>query len=278
MVCPKSTTGNLEAMTKQTHINQPFVLTVISGKGGVGKSMTCINMAAMLTKLGYKVALLDADIGLANCATLLNEPVAATISQWMDGQCSLEDLPHQASGITLVTGANSPEENKFEAEVFMDALDQVTMFLKGGHDFIIIDTPAGAGEMSLWALDAAQLGILVLVDEPAAISDVYRLCKYVYTIDPEYNFAGIVNFAENEASAGDTFHRFSSILNYFLNKKIPYLGFIPASNYIREAIQEQRCIIENEADASVIDELKYIAHNVLAYANANEQTLSKSVY
>lgn len=265
-------------MTKQTHINQPFVLTVISGKGGVGKSMTSINTAAMLTKLGYKVALLDADIGLANCATLLNEPVTATISQWMDGQCSLEDLPHYAAGITLVTGANSPEENKFEAEVFMDALDQVTTFLKGGHDFIIIDTPAGAGEMSLWALDTAQLGVLVLVDEPAAISDVYRLCKYVYHIDPEYHFASIVNFAENEASADDTSQRFNKILSYFLHKQIPYLGFIPASNSIRKAIQEQRSVLANEADAAVIDELKYIAHNILAYVQAKEQTLSKPVY
>ena len=161
--------------------NDPFVCAVISGKGGVGKSMTSINLATMLNDMGYHTAIVDADLGLANCATLFGEPARASVADWINGETTLEELPQLCGEITLVTGADSPEELTMSSDVLMDALDQVVEYLKTTHDYVIIDTPAGAGEMSLWALDAASLGIPVLVDEPAAISDTYRLCKYVYS-------------------------------------------------------------------------------------------------
>lgn len=258
-------------MTTQKTINQPFVFTVISGKGGVGKSMASVNTAAMLLKMGYKTAVLDVDLGLANCATLLNEQVTVTVSDWINGRCSLENLPQKASGITLVTGANEPAHANISTEVMMDALDQVTEFLKQDHDFIIIDTPAGAGEMALWALDTSEIGTLVLVDEPAAISDVYRLCKYVYNIDPQYRFASIVNFAESEETAESTLNRFNTILNYFLQKQSHYLGFIPASQCVKKAVMQQTTLLESGADETVLKEIEFIAHNIIAVAANHKQ-------
>ncbi|MCG8373704.1 MAG: P-loop NTPase, partial [Balneolales bacterium] len=226
-------------MTNLFEKTTPFIGTVISGKGGVGKSITSVNTAAMLNDMGYKAAIIDADLGLANCATLLNEPVEATVCEWIEGKCSPEDVMQNCNGITLVTAADDPHETNMDADVIMNALDQVVAHLRNTHDFILIDTPAGVGEMTLWALDTAQLGILVLVDEPAAISDVYRLCKYVYSIDPSYSFAGIVNFAANEESAGSTFKRFNNILNYFLEKHCAYLGFVPETASVKQAVQKQ---------------------------------------
>lgn len=268
----------IRTMKQSIELEQPFVFTVISGKGGVGKSMTSVNMATMLSKLGYKVALLDADLGLANCATLLNEPVSSTVSTWIEGKCGIEDLPYYTSGITLITGANEPGENKFKADLFMDALDQVTVYLKQDHDFVIIDTPAGAGEMALWALDISQVGILVLVDEPTAISDVYRLCKYVFNIDPEYNFASIVNYAESEETAQSTYQRFNTILNYFLNKQTQYFGFIPASDLVRQSVHKQKPLLQMEVPDPLLKEFEFIAQNVLAYAKNQEKTLLKTVH
>lgn len=265
-------------MNNPTHISQPFVFAVISGKGGVGKSMASINTASMLNKMGYKVAIIDADLGLANCATLFNEAVHNTVSRWINGDCILEDLPQDCSGITLVTGANSPEENKFDTSIFMDALDQVAEYLKQDHDFIIIDTPAGIGEMGLWALDAAGASILVLVDEPAAISDVYRLCKYVFNIDPEYRFASIVNFAESEETAESTFKRFNTILNYFLKKQTAYFGFIPSSESVRKAVAKQHTLLQANPGHEILTEFEFISQNIIAYANNQEELVTKTVH
>jgi len=253
-------------MINQRDIEQPFIFTVISGKGGVGKSMTSVNTAEMLGKMGYRVALIDADIGLSNCATLLNEPVVASVSHWIEGKCRLEDLMQDCGSFTLITGSDEPG-HEVPGELLMDALDQLTLYLSHNHDFIIIDTPAGAGEMTLWGLDKAHLGVIVLVDEPTAISDVYRLCKYVYNIDPAYSFAGIVNFAENEETADSTYQRFNTILNYFLQKQIPYLGFIPASQEIRDAVQQQNPVVRAKPDSSIFHDLEFISQNLIGYAS-----------
>lgn len=253
-------------MKKLIDIEQPFVFSVISGKGGVGKTMTSVNTAATLNKLGYKAAIIDADLGLANCATLMNENVEFTVADWISGECHLDHLIQNVNGISLITASNDPGHGNFEAEVMMDALDQIISHLKQANDFIIIDTPAGAGEMVLWALDASEIATLILVDEPAAISDVYRLCKYVYNIDPGYRFASIVNFAENEDSADHTVQQFNNILNYFLDKRSEYFGFIPASEQIHRAIRKQQSLLELTEEKGLLKELEFIAQNVIAEA------------
>lgn len=264
-------------MTRLVDIEQPFTFSVISGKGGVGKTMATVNMAAMLNHMGYKVAVIDADLGLANCATLLNENVDHTVSDWISGECHLEDFVQNVRGLSLITASDDPAKNTFAAEVMMDALDQIILHLKQNHDFIIIDTPAGAGEMVLWALDASRIATLVLVDEPAAISDVYRLCKYVYNIDPGYRFASLVNFAENEDSAEHTVKQFNNILNYFLDKKTEYFGFLPESDLIHDAIRKQQLLLDFSEESSMLKELEFIAQNVVADATNADTPISRSL-
>lgn len=253
-------------MNNNTPLHQPFIVSVISGKGGVGKTMTSVNIAEMLQSIGFRVALIDADIGLSNCSTFFNEQISYSVAHWIRGKCGLEDLPHSCGDITLVTGSDDPAHHTFEPDLMVDAMDQVVNFLAEDHDFIIIDTPAGAGEMTLWGLDRAHIGTLILVDEPTAISDVYRLCKYVYGIDPDYAFAGIVNFGEDEESAQSTCGRFNNILDYFLQKKITYLGFIPASIAIKNSVKDQRTLLQSNPGDPILEEFRFIAENIAGLA------------
>lgn len=253
-------------MNNYTPLHQPFIVSVVSGKGGVGKTMTSVNIAEMLQSIGFRVALIDADIGLSNCSTFFNEQISYSVAHWIRGKCGLEDLPHNCGGLTLVTGSDDPAHHTFEPDLMVDAMDQVVNFLAEDHDFIIIDTPAGAGEMTLWGLDRAHIGTLILVDEPTAISDVYRLCKYVFSIDPDYDFAGIVNFGEDEESAQSTCGRFNNILDYFLQKKITYLGFIPASIAIKNSVKDQRTLLQSNPGDPILEEFRFIAENIAGLA------------
>lgn len=262
-------------MKNQSEFHQPFILAVISGKGGVGKSMTSVNTAESLKRSGYRVALIDSDVGLSNCATMMNETVETSVDDFIRGDCRLDELPQNCNGLTLITGSDEPAYERFRPEVYMEAMDQIILHLASDHDFIIIDTPAGIGELTLWALDRAHLGSILLVDEPTAISDVYRLCKYVYSIDPEYRFGGIVNLAESEESAGSTHKRFNSILNYFLQKRTDYLGFIPESDMIRKAVKQQRTLFQNDPNNKLLAEFQFIAQNIIGYAGANAKDLVK---
>ncbi|MCH8557599.1 MAG: P-loop NTPase [Balneolia bacterium] len=256
---------------KQTH-----VIAVTGGKGGVGKSITTVNVAEMLTHLGYRVAVIDADAGLSNCATLLNENVSATVYDWVSGHCYLEDLPHSLDAFTLVTASDEPGQNM---ATLMSALDQVTEYLKSFNDFIFIDTPAGAGEITLWALDQADIGLLVLVDEPTSVLDAYRLCKYIYNIDPKYHFANIVNHAQSQQSAFDTSERFNNLLAYFLNTETDHFGFLPSSKEIRELVSRQHTMLQGGELTIFEKELKYICENIIGFFNRNElhQTQHKQI-
>ena len=136
----------------------------------------------------------------------------------------------------------------------------------------MIDTPAGADEMSLWALDAAYFGLLVLVDEPAAISDAYRFCKYVLSIDPDYNFSSIVNFAENEGDALSTKERFNTILSYFLERECTYLGFIPDHAYVRSAVKKQTTLLGMDPKNPINNEIEFVVQNIISMSNALEKS------
>jgi len=253
----------MEELINNTQAN---ILAVTSGKGGVGKSIATVNIAEMLTYSGYRVAVIDADAGLSNCATLVNKHVSATISGWVNGECYLEDLPHEFDAFTLIVASNEPGMSNIQAGPFMSALDQVSNYLMTFNDFILIDTPAGAGEITLWSLDQADIGLLVLVDEPTAISDAYRLCKYVYSIDPHYPFANIVNFSADQKTAQSTNDRFNNILNYFLGQKTEHFGFLPTSNEIRQLVASQHTLLHNRTAKSQLEkEFMYICQNIIGH-------------
>lgn len=257
-------------MPMKTYIKlpQPLVLAVVSGKGGVGKSMMSVNLAETFRQSGYRTALIDADLGLSNCATLLNEQPDFTVVHWVRGECSLEELPHKCGGITLVTGSDAPGEVEYHPDDVTDALDQVVQFLSRSHEIVIIDTPAGAGEFSLWALDRADMGLLLLVDEPTAISDVYRFCKYVLSIDPSYPFVSVVNFATDAASAVSVHERFNTILGYFLKRQVPLMGHIPDDKRVKEAVVRQIPVTRMSLSDEIGKEFAYVTMNLIAEARS----------
>lgn len=244
------------------------IIAVTSGKGGVGKSFATVNLAEILTYMGYRVAVIDADAGLSNCATLLNENPSLSINDWVNGTCYLEELPQSLEAFTLVTASNEPGLNHTQILQLMNAMDQVTNYLIPFNDFIFIDTPAGAGEVTLWSLDQADIGLLLLVDEPTAIADAYRLCKYIYSIDPDYRFANIVNFSEGQQSGVNTSMQFNNVLNYFLNKQTEHFGFLPHSEKVRQLVSHQHTMLQNKSRLNELEqEFFYICHNIIGFFN-----------
>lgn len=252
-------------------INQSFIIAVASGKGGVGKSLVTINIAETLVKLGHSVAVIDADLGLSNCAQLLNEKVPGTVMDLMRGNAGLEDLiTTTEGGFKLITGSDEPDPDNLDWSVLYPSLDSVIRHLRSEHDFIIIDTPAGATDLSFWALDRADMGILVVVGEPTAISDVYRFCKFVLQVDPTYPFSAVVNMAEDEDDAQNVLKRFNTIIHHFMKREFPYLGFVPRDELIRKSVTSQIPVVRSEPEHQISNEFKYIAQAVLGISRKDK--------
>jgi len=250
-------------------LSSSFIVATASGKGGVGKTMATVNLAESLTKQGYDVAIIDADLGLSNCAALLNEQVPASALDVLQERSYVSDLfRNTSSGITMVTGADEPDPHIEDWALLYPVLDEIIRKLRINHDFILIDTPAGASDLSLWALDRSDLCTLILADEPTVISDVYRFCKFVMEIDPAYPFATIVNFAEDEADARNTATRFNSVLEHFMGRELPFLGYIHTGDRIRDSISQQTPAVRLYPDSQVSQEFAYIAQTLSGIAQS----------
>lgn len=247
--------------------NKSFIVAVASGKGGVGKSLLTVNTAEILVQMGYRVAVVDADLGLSNCAALINESVPGTVMDVLEEKSSIDDILKQTDGgYTLVTGADEPDSDTLDWSIMYPTLDAVLRKLRLEHDFILIDTPAGATDLSFWALDRADMGLLIVVGEPTAISDVYRFCKFVLDVDPTYPFGAVVNFAESEEDAQNVLHRFNTIVNHFMKREFPFLGYVPMDDMMRKSVTDQFPVARSDVEGDLVNEFKYIASALIGLA------------
>jgi flagellar biosynthesis protein FlhG len=192
----------------------PTTIAVVSGKGGVGKSLVAINLALTWANQGFRVAVMDADLSQGSCALLL-------------GSCDSVDLV-------------SPKDFPADPARTLARLDEQLVLLSGQYDFVVLDASAGVGTSVRWALDRADSGLLIVVDEPTAVADAYSLCKLVWSHDPAYPLAAAVNLADTEEEASSVLARFSALTQHFLNRKILYAGWVPFSVEIRQSVRHQR--------------------------------------
>ncbi len=253
------------------------IINIISGKGGVGKSFITVNLAAELSKQGKKVAIIDVDMGLSNVATMINEGAANTVIDWMKNRADLLDTLQKTPFFTLVTASNNFQHKSIDHHLLMDALDQVVQELKLSHEYIFIDSPAGAGSMVFWALDAADYTNVVLIDEPTAISDIYKLCKYVLQVSPNYPFYAIVNMYDHADKARSTYDGFNEIMETFQQYSIPFLGGIPRDQKVIEAIQQQVPYYQLKQTDQLQDALVNLAFETAKITTSIQSKVNKNI-
>ncbi len=164
---------------KKKHINSKTkLITITSGKGGVGKSTFTANIAFLLAKKGLKVAVLDADIGLANMQVLFNIKPKYTFFDYIDGVKSLNDVILNTSyeNIDLLAGKSGYQySNHSNSFVFSRVVEDVISLNK--YDILLIDTGAGLNDFVKEFLTISDNIIAVTTTDPSALTDVYSLMK-----------------------------------------------------------------------------------------------------
>lgn len=215
-------------------------IAIASGKGGVGKSNIALNLSIMLSAAGQRVALVDADLGLANLDVLVNVHVRANLSHVIAGTRRLEDvLIDLPSGVQFVPGASGLAKLAHLSEFQRAQLLKDLSRLENDNDIIVIDCGAGIGPDVLHFAASADKVIVVTAPEPTAVTDAYALIKVLSQLPYKGTCGLLVNFAADRNEARMTYQRISTVARQFLGAKVLDAGYVLADPKVREAVRQR---------------------------------------
>jgi flagellar biosynthesis protein FlhG len=221
------------------------VISVTSGKGGVGKSNVVSNLAIAMSAQGKKVLIIDADLGLGNLDVLLGLSPAYNLNHVLSGEKTITDiLIDGPAGIKIIpAGSGIQELTSLGQHEKLKLLDELDM-LEEQFDIMIVDTEAGISENVTYFTVAAQEIIVVVTPEPTSITDVYALIKLLSTRYSEHHFKVLVNMAKDSEDALEVFRKLANVAGRFLDISLDYLGCVVKDDKVVEAVKRQKAVSE----------------------------------
>ncbi len=204
------------------------VITITSGKGGVGKTSISLNLSLCLAGAGHRVCLFDADLGLANVNVLTGIIPAHGLDAVISGEKKLEDIMiRNFQGIDIIPGSSGVE--KMADLTAAEARRLIQAFLQmDSYDYFIFDTSAGISSQVMAFCWASHQMILVITPEPTSLTDAYSLLKVLSrtparTLPP---VRVVVNQVKTAASARSAYAKLRQTVKKFLSLKITALGIV----------------------------------------------------
>lgn len=233
----------------------PLVLSVTSGKGGVGKTNMSVNLAYSLSMAGKNVVLLDADLGLANVDVILGLTPERNLFHLFNEDMTLDkilfDTPYRFRILPASSGVS--DMVNLDRGQKLDLLDAMDV-LEDSVDYLIVDTGAGINDNVLYFNLAVQERLLVITPEPTSLTDAYALIKVLKLQHGVERFRVLVNMVEDRKSAKDVYIKLLKACDHFLDGiSLDLVGFVPYDPNVRNSViaQEPFCHRYPKTPASV---------------------------
>lgn len=241
------------------------VITISSGKGGVGKTNFSINLAIYLASRGKRVVVIDADFGLANVEVLLGIRPEYNFYHIIKGKKSISEVIVDTNfGIKFISGGSGLKElstiNNNEIKYFIEQFD----YLDKIADIIIIDTGAGISKSVTNFIMASDESIVVTTPEPTSFTDAYTLIKIIKEQNQTISkLKLVVNKADNSIEAERVFTKLNNVSSKFLNLQLENIGYIPSDLDLIKAVKQQKPAILSYPNSNFSKSIKNIGENIL---------------
>ena len=239
------------------------VIAVSSGKGGVGKSNVVANLAVELTRVGKRVLILDADLGLGNLDVLLGLVPRHTIEDVLVGTHTLDEIVlNGPAGIHVLPASSGVARLTALTEAQQVMIQEQLARLTTKMDVLLIDTGAGISPNVTFFASAADETMIVVSPEPTSLTDAYALIKVLARQYRERRFKVLVNQAKSPREAAEVFGKLDVAVDHFLHVAVELVGAIPYDDYVHLAVMQQKALCELFPDAPAAQAFRRLAHHV----------------
>lgn len=260
--------------------NQPArplarVITVTSGKGGVGKSNVAINLAVQFRKMGQRVIILDADFGLANIEIMFGTVPTHNLSDLIyKGKNIKEIITWGPMEIGFISGGSGIAGLSNLDREYLIYIIQNLAELDAIADIIIVDTGAGISDAVLEFLVASGEILLVTTPEPTSITDSYSLLKALNRHSRFSREASqikvIANRVASEEEGKSLFQKLNAVVARYIKLPLIYLGAIPHDTLLAQAVMQQMPVSMQSPNAKSVKAFEIIS-NILMNKELNKQ-------
>jgi len=258
--------------------NRPLarVITVTSGKGGVGKSNTAINLAIWFRRMGKRVIILDADFGLANIEIMFGTVPKHNLCDLIYQGKNIRDIiTWGPMEVGFISGGSGIAGMSNLGRGYLNYIIQNLSELDSIADIIIVDTGAGIADAVLEFLVASGEILLVTTPEPTSITDSYSLLKALYR-HPRFREENtkvkmIANRVERESDGQVLFQKLNAVVARYLKIPMTYLGSVPQDTQLSRAVMQQTPVAIQNPSAKSSQAYQQIAERLLDREEAERQ-------
>lgn len=243
-------------------------IAITSGKGGVGKTNIAVNLAVMLSRLGRRVVLLDADLGTANADVLCNLMPSSHLAHVVAGRRSItEAIVPAPGGFGLIPGASGLSQMAALSGQERHHLIEQMRQLESSVDVLLIDTGAGVGPNVLGFLHAADTVLVVATPEPTSITDAYAVIKAVSRQQPEADFRLLLNQVRDATEGKAVYERIAATCQRFLGFRPLLAGHVPLDPRVPAAVRRRQPFALEAASSPAATALGQLAHRLDRHAS-----------
>ncbi|WP_456152389.1 MinD/ParA family protein [Methyloglobulus morosus] len=248
---------------KMSKINPVKVIAITSGKGGAGKSNLSVNLGIALAQAGRRVAILDADMGLANVDILLGIYPKFNLSHVLTGEKTLSEIIQEGPfGLKVIPGASGIQKMAELSVTEQAAMIHAFSELDQDLDVLIVDTAAGISAGVVNFTRACQEIIVVVCDEPTSLTDAYAFIKLLNRDYKLSNFHVITNMVKTVQQGQALFQKLTKVTDHYLDVTLRYIGAVPHDPNLGKAVQKQSPVVVSFPDSKATVAIKEIAGKI----------------
>ncbi|HOJ77430.1 MAG TPA: MinD/ParA family protein [Bacillota bacterium] len=253
-----------EIVKRNKTTNSSRVIAITSGKGGVGKTNLAVNLSLALIKLGSRVLLVDADLGLANVDVMLGLVPRYNLGQVITGQCNINEIITVGPlGLRIIASGSADYKMANLSDRSIDFCLKQLNDIEKDTDIMIVDTGAGISRNVLKFVLAAGEAIVVTTPEPTAITDAYGVIKVIANSNPKTPIWLVVNMVKDEDEGQQVVERLQAVCNKFLGIELINIGFIPFDNQVSKAVKEQQPFLIGKPRSVAAQQVTQVAKNLM---------------